>query len=195
MPCARSRWRGPAPDRTRDAEAATPGPGAAKAATVPVIPCSSIPHEWTAMTNSTSLRVLATAAVLVSLAGCALQSPSEVSDTEARDRFLAVIDETQRLVGGVWQVDDDPTPRGCSIPIAVSGERYPALRVSENPRGTGHADRVEQAWEDNGLEVERSLVGDVVEIKAESDAGEVYLFRVSDQAMTLQGESECRPAA
>jgi len=145
------------------------------------------------MTTSTSLRVLATAAVLVSLTGCTLQGPSPVTDTEARDRFLAVIDETQRLVGGAWQVDDDPTPRGCTVPVWVTGERYPALRVSENPRGDGQADRVEEAWNDNGLDVERSLVGDVIEIKAESDAGEVYLFRVSDQAMTLQGESECRP--
>ncbi len=147
------------------------------------------------MTTRSSLRMLTIAAVLVSVSGCALQSPSEVTDAEARDRFLAVIDETQQLVGGVWQVDDDPTPRGCTVPVWVAGERYPALRVSEDPRGDGHADRVQQAWEDNGLEVDRSLVGDVVELKAESEFGEVYLFRVSDQAMTLQGESECRPAA
>ncbi|WP_168915339.1 hypothetical protein [Microcella flavibacter] len=151
------------------------------------------------MTTRSSLRMLTIAAVLVSvsavsLSGCALQSPSEVTDAEARDRFLAVIDETQQLVGGAWQVDDDPTPRGCTVPVWVAGERYPALRVSEDPRGDGHADRVQEAWEDNGLEVDRSLVGDVVELKAESEFGEVYLFRVSEQAMTLQGESECRPA-
>ncbi len=146
------------------------------------------------MTTRSSLRMLTIAAVLVGVSGCALQSPSEVTDAEARDRFLAVIDETQQLVGGVWQVDDDPTPRGCTVPVWVAGERYPALRVSEDPRGDGHADRVQQAWEDNGLEVDRSLVGDVVELKAESEFGEVYLFRVSEQAMTLQGESECRPA-
>ncbi|WAB82916.1 hypothetical protein OVN20_07280 [Microcella daejeonensis] len=146
------------------------------------------------MTTRSSLRMLTIAAVLVGLSGCALQSPSPVTDAEARDRFLTVIDETQQLVGGVWQVDDDPTPRGCTLPVWVAGERYPALRVSEDPRGEGHADRVQQAWEGNGLEVERSLVGDVVELKAESEFGEVYLFRVSEQAMTLQGESECRPA-
>ncbi|WAB80728.1 hypothetical protein OVN18_09135 [Microcella daejeonensis] len=146
------------------------------------------------MTTRSSLRMLTIAAVLVGVSGCALQSPSPVTDAEARDRFLAVIDETQQLVGGVWQVDDDPTPRGCTLPVWVAGERYPALRVSEDPRGEGHADRVQQAWEGNGLEVERSLVGDVVELKAESEFGEVYLFRVSEQAMTLQGESECRPA-
>lgn len=147
------------------------------------------------MTTRSSLRMLTIAAVLVSVSGCALQSPSEVTDAEARDRFLAVIDETQQLVGGVWQVDDDPTPRGCTVPVWVAGERYPALRVSEDPRGDGHAERVQQAWEDHGLEVDRALVGDVVELKAESEFGEVYLFRVSEQAMTLQGESECRPAA
>lgn len=136
------------------------------------------------------------AMMLLGLSGCALESPSEVSDTEARDRFIAVIDETQRTIGGDWQVDDDPTSRECMIPLWVSGHRYPALRIGEAPASVERtADAVEQAWRDDGMSVERQLVGDVVEVSATSEFGELFILRVSESAATLQGESECRPAA
>ena len=144
--------------------------------------------------SRTSLPGLMAAVVLLSLSGCALAPPSAVSDAEARSRFIAVLDETQRVVGGDWDVQDDPTPRECVIPLWVSGQRYPALRVGEASRSVEQTvDDVEQVWLDAGMSVERSLIGDVVELKASSDDGELYLFRVSESAATLQGESECRP--
>jgi hypothetical protein len=36
-------------------------------------------------------------------------------------------------------------------------------------------------------------VGEVIQLQARGDADELLLFRVSSNAMTLQGESECRP--
>lgn len=136
------------------------------------------------------------AMLLLGLSGCALEGPSGVSDTEARDRFIAVIDEAQRTIGGDWQVDDDPTSRECTIPLWVGGHRYPALRIGEAPSSVERtADAVEQAWRDDGMSVERQLVGDVVEVSATSEFGELFILRVSEGAATLQGESECRPAA
>ena len=134
------------------------------------------------------------ALALLGLSGCALDAPTDVSDAEARERFIAALDDTQRLVGGRWQVDDDPTPRECTIPLWVAGERYPALRVGEPPADAERAaDAVEQAWRDDGMTVERQTVGDVLEVSATSEHGEVLILRLSDSAATLQGESECRP--
>lgn len=142
----------------------------------------------------TPLSGLTAALALLSLSGCALQSPSEVTDAEARDRFIAVLDEAQRTAGGSWDVQDDPTSRDCVVPLWVAGHRYPGLRVGDAPRSVDRsADAVDQLWRDEGMTVERAVVGDVVEVKATSEFGELYVFRVSESASTLQGESECRP--
>ncbi len=139
--------------------------------------------------------LLAVAGLLVvSLAGCAIQPASAVTDEEARERFFSALDDTQILVGGQWQVLDDPTPRECVIPLWVAGERYPALRVGDAPLSVVlAADRVETAWNEQGMRVTRTDVGTVVEVKGESANGELMIFRVSDSASTLLGESECRP--
>lgn len=139
--------------------------------------------------------LLAAAGVLVvSLSGCAIKPASAVTDDEARDRFFSALDETQTLVGGQWQVLDDPTPRECVIPLWVGGERYPALRVGDAPLSVVlAANRVETAWNEQGMRVTRTDVGNVVEVKGESANGELMVFRVSDSASTLLGESECRP--
>lgn len=143
----------------------------------------------------TPLFGLMAAVALLSLCGCALQAPSEGTDAEARDRFIAVLDEAQRAVGGSWEVQDDPTPRECVVPLGVVGQRYPALRVGDAPPSIdGSAEIVEELWRDAGLSVQRATVGDVVEVKATSSFGELFIFRVSASASTLQGESECRPA-
>jgi len=145
-------------------------------------------------TRGVATPLLAAGLLVVSLAGCAIQPASAVTDDEARDRFFGALDETQTLVGGQWQVLDDPTARECVIPLWVAGERYPALRVGDAPLSVVlAADRVETAWNEQGMRVTRTDVGNVVEVKGESSNGEVMIFRVSDSASTLLGESECRP--
>ena len=138
--------------------------------------------------------LLAVVLATLALTGCATHDATPVSDTEARDRFLAVLDETQDLVGGEWDVRDDPTPRECVIPLWVSGERYPALRVGDPPASvSAAAERVEQTWSGTGMRVTRTDIGDVIEVKGESLEGEIIVLRLSGSASTLLGESECRP--
>lgn len=142
--------------------------------------------------------IVAVAAVIgvAALSGCTLQAPSAVEDEEARERFVALLDDTQAAAGGSWSVQDDPTPRECTIPLWVTGERFPALRLAEAPASPSRAaDRVEEAWRAHDLEVTLTEVSDVIELKGESAQGELLLFRASDGAMTLTGESECRPVA
>lgn len=137
--------------------------------------------------------VVASGAVLA-LAGCAVVLPSPGSDSDARERFLALVDDAQDLVGGDWQVRDDPTPRACVIPLWVGGERYPALRIGDAPAVPSEAaERVEQVWSTAGIRVTRTTVGEVIEVKGETPDGELLVLRVSENASTLLGESECRP--
>jgi hypothetical protein len=130
----------------------------------------------------------------IGLTGCSIQQATPVTDSEAQERFLAALDETQSIVGGQWEVLDDPTPRECVIPLWVAGVRYPALRVGDAPvLASVAADRVESAWNEHGIRVTRTDIGDVIEVKGETAEGELLILRVSASASTLLGESECRP--
>lgn len=144
--------------------------------------------------NARLLAVPIAALSLVGLSGCAIAAGSGLSAAEARDAFTVILDETQAAVGGHWEVRDDPTARGCTIPLWVEGERFPALRVSELPDPQADAlDTVRELWQELGLSVESSEVGKATELQATGKHGEALIFRISDGGMTLQGESECRP--
>lgn len=130
----------------------------------------------------------------IALAGCAILPSSGLSASEARSQFYSELDETQAAAGGAWDVHDDPTARGCVIPLWVEGEKFPGLRIGPAPRDpSASANAVWLAWTAWGYTVERTRVGEVIQLQARGDADELLLFRVSSNAMTLQGESECRP--
>lgn len=141
-----------------------------------------------------SLTAVAVLALVFGATGCALDDGTGTSSETARDAFIAVLDSTQQRLGGEWQVEDDPTARGCVIPLWVDGERYPGLRLGPVPDDSTDAlNTVTEHWTDLGFTVEETLVGDVVELKAGDIDFDSLIFRVSESGMTLQGESECRP--
>lgn len=119
---------------------------------------------------------------------------SGLSAEESRTELYDSLDQTQEVLGGSWDNRDDPTSRGCLIPLWVEGKHYPGLRIGSAPTDTGSAaDSVREAWTEWGYRVTQTLVGDVVELQARDSVGQLLVFRVTDDAMTLQGESECRP--
>ncbi|CAN5340225.1 hypothetical protein BH11ACT4_BH11ACT4_24420 [soil metagenome] len=136
----------------------------------------------------------ACALALLALAGCALQPDSGLSATQARTQFYSALDKTQEAVGGAWDVFDDPTARGCVIPFWIEGEKFPGLRIGPAPRDPqAMAQQVDASWRSWGYTVARSRTGDVIELQAHDKGGALLVFRASAMAMTLQGESECRP--
>ncbi|WP_157156520.1 MULTISPECIES: hypothetical protein [unclassified Diaminobutyricimonas] len=160
--------------------------------------------------NARLIAVPMAALSLLALSGCALAGGSGLSADEARDAFKLILDETQTAVGGEWEIRDDPTARGCTLPLWVDGERFPALRISPQPETDGATasdtssdiasdpasdavETVRAVWKDLGLSVESATVGKATELQATGEHGEALIFRVSDNVMTLQGESECRP--
>jgi hypothetical protein len=139
-------------------------------------------------------RALLPAALLVallSLAGCAAPG---ITPEESRDRFYVSLDRTQEVLGGIWDNRDDPTPRGCPLPLWMDGETYPALRVGPMPHDVPDTLKAARtALEDLGYTVDGSEVGNVIELQAERGGSEIVIFRITGDGMTLQGESDCRP--
>ena len=132
-------------------------------------------------------------ALLGLLSGCA--SAGNLSAEQSRDRLYAALDGTQLLVGGTWERQDDPTARGCTVPLWTPGITYPALRLGSPPSSIADVvAAVQRSWQANGFEVLESTVGTATEVSARRGGTELLLFRASTAGMTLQGESECRPA-
>ena len=147
------------------------------------------------MTVRTVVVIVMIASPLLALGGCAVTAGSGLSPHEARGELYSVLDQTEETVGGVWENQDDPTARGCVIPLWIEGELFPGLRIGSPPSDlTRTLDAVEQAWSDWGYRVEQTRIGEVVELQGRNGVQELLVFRVSEDAMTLQGESECRPA-
>jgi hypothetical protein len=142
----------------------------------------------------TRTMLIAAAVTVLSLSGCVVAPGSGVDADAARERFISVLDSTQEALGGPWENRDDPTARNCTIPLWVEGIRYPGLRLGEEPESPAAAlDTVEQHWETLEVAWERTEVGDVTELRGSNPSGDLFIFRANDDAMTLQGESECRP--
>jgi hypothetical protein len=153
-------------------------------------------HQVSARAATVVASTVCAAALAVTASGCALAAGSGTSAGTARDALYSTLDSTQDLLGGSWDNQDDPTSRGCVIPLWAEGESFPALRVGPDPsRADVAVATVSEYWSDLGLELTTSEVGDVLEVQGESEFGEVLILRVSAEAMTLQGESECRPEA
>lgn len=128
------------------------------------------------------------------LSGCVVVPGSGLSSDDAREALYATLDDTQDLLGGQWENRDDPTPRGCLVPLWVSGEQYPGLRLGGEPTdGAEAVDTVRRAWTEWGYRVDETEVGDVIELQGRNGVGELVILRIGENAMTLQGESECRP--
>ncbi|CAN5306349.1 hypothetical protein BH09ACT5_BH09ACT5_00050 [soil metagenome] len=130
-------------------------------------------------------------------AGASDGSSAEPTDSapslaEARDRFYALIDDAQQTAGGDWANQDDPDSRGCALPGGGSGRAFSALRIADEPVPAAAA-AITSAWDDLGYSLERTEIGPVTQLVATREGGQILIFRVSDRAMTLQGESECRP--
>ncbi|MDW4633518.1 hypothetical protein NQ284_27835, partial [Escherichia coli] len=84
----------------------------------------------------------------------------------SRTRFYEFLDSTQELVGGDWDVRDDPTPRGCDLSIWGDGSTYPGLRIGSTLASDAAALKaVQEAWEGDGFAVETAQIGDATELK------------------------------
>jgi hypothetical protein len=140
--------------------------------------------------------LLVAALLAVGLGGCALNGGSGSSAIAARESLYDVLDATQAALGGAWDNQDDPTPRGCVIPLWKNGTQYPALRVGPAPQNAKTAvAKVSRLWRNRGFSLTTAVVGHVIQVQGKNKVSALLILRVSDEATTLQGQSECRPSA
>ena len=142
-----------------------------------------------------NVRLLVAAVVVATavLSGCSAPGGG-VSAEESRNRFYASLDSTQEALGGAWTVQDDSTPRGCSLPLWAQGESYAALRLGPMPQDVSAAvTAARNALREQGFATTVGEVGAVTELRGRRTGTEVVTFRITDDGMTLQGESDCRP--
>lgn len=132
--------------------------------------------------------------LVLPLAGCAVPAAWGVTADDARTHLVRAVDQTQELAGGSWTPLDDAVPRGCVIPPWTAGSRASVLRIGTPPADPQTAaELVDAAWESWGYEVTRATIDPVIEVQGRF-GGELIVFRVSEHAMSLQGEGECSPA-
>ncbi len=138
----------------------------------------------------------ALATPLFVMGGCVMQPVTGMSIEQPQTQFFSVLEQTEVLIGGEWDNRDDPTPRGCVIALGIEGESFPALRFGEPPRQVDSTlAAIAVAWTDFGYTVDMVDIGPVVQLSGTRGADELVVVRASDLAITLQGESECRPAS
>ncbi len=133
------------------------------------------------------------------LGSCMLQpSARAVTDPtalDARAALTSVLDDTQDLLGGTWDSQDDPTPRSCAVQWGLAGDAYAALRLSSSVPDSRALESVRRVWERLGYTVAFTAVGPASQLTATKGLTDGFMvFRMSDRGMTLQGESACRPA-
>jgi hypothetical protein len=133
--------------------------------------------------------------IVASSLGCSSPNGSELTPEEARDALYETLDETQVILGGTFDNQDDPTARGCALALWSEGDHFPALRLGAAPAdATAAVDDVSDYWTELGYDLTTATVGAVVEVQGMSDLGATLILRVSTDATTLQGESACRPS-
>ncbi len=157
------------------------------------------PNRRSDLATATVSAVLGSVALLA-LTGCSI-TPATADELTAVGTFSENLAATQALLGGDWQVRDDPYGRSCTLPGGEEGQSTPALRVSAimnapgAPTNAPAAAAVASAWTQWGYTVSQSVshvsIGTVAEVQAQRGSGEYLIFRASDKALTLQGESGC----
>jgi hypothetical protein len=134
-------------------------------------------------------------AIAAGATGCVGSGSTGATAEEARDSLYAILDQTQELLGGTFDNQDDPTARGCALALWSEGDHFPALRLGAAPADAQRAvSDVTDYWTGLGYDLTTATVGAVIEVQGMGEGGETLILRVSDDATTLQGESECRPS-
>ena len=139
-------------------------------------------------------------AVVVAVTGCA--SPPPDADTrhspkESQAALLALLDDTQQLVGGEWQNEDSPSPRDCELPgSGDTGTTFTGARSLAAPAlDDATVSKVLDFWEGEGFEAGSKAMGaltSVLGVDPDNKANYVELL-IGDQATQLNGQAACVP--
>lgn len=115
-----------------------------------------------------------------------------MSAEQLRDRFEALVEQTQAAAGGEFEVRDPTESLVCDLPDGGEGKSYLFHRSGPAPADVDAAVRaVRELWERRGYSVEQSVVGPVVELTARTEDDAPIVFGASEHASDVGGESGC----
>lgn len=117
--------------------------------------------------------------------------------SEAKKSIVDVVQHTTKSIGGDWNVYSGPAAESCERPGAGSGARWSYIVERKAPDGVDPAadvQRVEQAWKDQGITVERFESGSADPLLGVRGSGGPVTsigFNAFPQRYSVTGESVC----
>jgi len=156
------------------------------------------------MRNRRPLYTIASAFLLTSLlSGCAVQNsidspdgvqaPPATDPSQARTDLHSQLDEVQELVGGEWTNSDETGPIECALD-GGSGVTFTGFRLTNDSAGETGLEEISALSEEMGFEITtQNDVGPYKRVIATSptDPGNVLIFGVAENAMSLWGQGTC----
>lgn len=144
--------------------------------------------------------ILGAAALM--LAGCAAPvdgSTPDDSPKESQEKLLALLDETQQLIGGDWENQDSGSPRDCELPgSGDTGTTFTGARSQEMPAlDDDTVAKVFEFWEGEGFEAGEAGMGVLTSVLGVHPDNKSYYveLRIGEQATQLSGQAACVPGS
>lgn len=128
---------------------------------------------------------------LLAAAGCVAEE-EPMSAEQLRDRFATLVEQTQDVAGGTFDVQDGTTPLHCDLPDGGDGRSYGFNRLGPPPDDVeAVVETVRELWEGLGYSVRETTVGPVVELATRTEDDAPIVFGASENAVGVRGESAC----
>lgn len=150
--------------------------------------------------SNTCIAVLLVAATVLS-ACSADPGGARVDAFEAKRSIVDVVEHTTQAIGGEWSVYSGPAAESCDRAGAAPGARWSYIVERVAPAGVDPAadvERVEQAWEEQGIAVERFESGAADPLLGVRGSGGPVTsigFNAFPQRYSVTGESTCFDAS
>lgn len=136
--------------------------------------------------------------VVFALAGCAAPAAPLPTDSpqETQAVLVDLLDETQEIVGGEWQIQDSPSPDPCQLPgsgdegVTFTGSRTLATGLDEDALLA-----VVDQLENEGFEVGRARVGPFENVRGVMPGNQAFYVLLSsgERVANLTGQAPCVP--
>lgn len=146
------------------------------------------------------MRVAIVGAVVLMMAGCTAPSDtSQPADSpkESQQKLLALLDQTQELIGGDWENHDSPSPRDCELPgSGETGTTFTGARSQKMPALDDETvSQVLNLWEKEGFEAGESGAGALDSVLGVDPANKAYYVElmIGEHATQLNGQAACVP--
>jgi hypothetical protein len=143
---------------------------------------------------------IAGTALVLGLMGCsspAADPSTQASPKEAQVALLALLDDTQQIIGGEWENEDSPSPRDCELPgSGDTGTTFTGARSLKAPElDDASVSKVLKFWEGEGFEAGSKTMGVLTSVLAVDPDNKAHYIEllIGEHATQLNGQAPCVP--